>query len=72
MPVFKMKPAPNGEGGGSGSGATYSIEKLQDVIPTKLNSMGVTQVGSNVYLFGGFSLTEQGDINEITKFSVTF
>ena len=42
-------------------GATYTISALSTTLPKALSSMGVAQVGSEVYLFGGKLLSAWGD-----------
>ena len=49
-----------------GSSTTYNITKLNAYFPEKLADMGVAQIGSNVYLFGGVG--SNGSVNDIYKF----
>ena len=50
---------------------TETISTLSATLPQALSNMGVAQVGSNVYLFGGL-LSSASKLDTIYKFNVNF
>ena len=50
-----------------GSGGTYNVTQSSAYLPESLADMGVAQIGSNVYLFGGKGTN--GTITKIYKFN---